>query len=263
MHKKNYANTLSSRSDRLKPFYLLAMSGLIVLSVSACGGGGGATSATTAEAVQVTVPPIGQKSVYQTVDTDNSMNTVSYQLESTVVSSSADGSVSRSRIGIGGNVLINGTRYGTINELDIYNTRHELVSTTNPVLAPTSSCTYDIPLAPLPSLPTGQAWPVSNSHKTCTDGSFTNTVLQNGSVIGIETVNVPEGVFTAKKIQYTLVAYRTVANGSVTTTTDKVVVWIDTVSGRTVQSTLDVTYDAPAGINGRLTHEEQKLLTFS
>lgn len=226
------------------------------------GCGGGSSGDTSAAGPPVSVVPLGRKIDYQMTDTDNSSNAYPWQLELIVVASSADGSYSQSRIGNGGNLTINGTRYGTVNAIDSYDTAHELVSSMFPHTLPVVTCSYDVPPARLPTdFPEGQAWPVSSSHRTCTDGNAATTVRQSGSVVGTETVSVPAGTFAAKKVQYTLVMTQTSATGTNTQSQDVVTVWFDLVSRRLVQATFDITYAAAAGVNGRLTHELQQLLT--
>lgn len=233
----------------------------MLLVLVGCGGGGDGGSASVSGA-PVSVVPLGRKSDYQVTDTDNSSNTYPWQLELTVVASSPDGSYSQSRIGNGGNVTINGTRYGTVNVVDSFNPLHELVSYSLPATSPAVTCTYDAPQPLLPTgLPAGQAWPVMSSHRTCTDGGSATLMLQSGSVVGTETVSVPAGTFSAKKVQYVQAITQTSAAGAIVQMQDSWTLWFDPVSGRTVQATLDVTYAAAAGSNGRLTHEVQQLLT--
>jgi hypothetical protein len=234
---------------------------IILLVLAGCGGGGdgGGTSVSNPPA---SVVPLGRKIDYRVTDTDNSSNNYSWQLEFTVVTSSADGSYSQSVIGNGGNITINGTRYGTVNLVDSYNTQHELVSFALPAAPSTVTCTYDASVAKLPTnLPVGQAWPVTSSHRTCSDGTSASQTLQSGSVVGTESVSVPAGTFSATKVQYVEAITQTSAAGVISQLQHNFTAWFDAASGRRVQSTLDITYADAPGANGRLTNELQQLLT--
>lgn len=228
-------------------------SSLLCLAFFGCGGGGGDTPAVT-----LVAPPVGSKIDYQMTDTDNSNNAISWQLESKVLSSSVDGSYSASLVGNGGNNAVNGTRYGTVNEVDTYDTSHAVVSYVIQGTAPVT-CTYGTPVPPLPfSYPTGTVWPVVVSHVACSNGNAFNISRQEGSMIGVESITVPVGIFSAKKLQYKRVVTNLTTLG---VRTEQHTVWYDTVSGRLLQASTDFTYANTNFTSGYLTHEIQQLLT--
>ena len=231
----------------------LLASGLLSLTLFGCGGGGNETPAET-----LSTPPVGLKRDYQMTDTDNSNNVIPWQLESNILSSAADGSFTVSFVGNGGNIAVNGTRYGTVNEVDTYNANHALVGYTIQGTTPVT-CTYDTPVPPLPSnLPTGTAWPIVVSHVACNNGIAFNISRQDGSAIGVESITVPAGTFSANKVQYKRVISNS-TNSSIKT--EQHTIWYDTASGRLLQSNTDVTYANTTFSSGYLAHEVQQLLT--
>ena len=228
-------------------------SSLLCLALPGCGGGGGDTTAAALAA-----PTVGSKIDYQMTDTDNSNNVISWQLESKVLSSSVDGSYSASFVGNGGNTAVNGARYGTVNEVDTYDTSHALVSYTVQGATPLT-CTYDTPLPPLPfGYPAGTAWPRVASHVQCSNGNAFNISRQEGSMIGVESVTVPVGTFSANTLQYKRVVTNLTTLG---VRTEQHTAWYDTVSGRLLQASTDFTYVNTNFTGGYLTHEIQTLLT--
>ena len=227
-------------------------SNLLCLALFGCGGSGN-----DAPAVTLVAPPVGSKINYQITDTDNSKNIISWQLESKVLSSSVDGSYSISLVGNGGNNVVNGARYGTVNEIATYNTDRALASYTIQGVTPVT-CTYDTPVPPLPfNYATGAAWPIIISHVACSDGNSFDINRQEGSMIGIESVNVPVGIFSAKKLQYKRVVTNLKTSG---VRTEQSTVWYDMLSGRLLQASTDFTYSNTSFTSGYLTHEMQKLL---
>lgn len=234
------------------PTSLNIASGLLYLALAGCGGGSNTPAATL-----VTSPPVASKIDYQIIDTDNSNNVVSWQLEFKVLSSSVDGGYSASVIGNGGNTTVNGARYGTVNEVDTYDTSQALVSYKIQGATPVT-CTYDTPVPPLPfSYPTGTAWPVVASHVACSNGNAFNISRQEGSMIGVEFVTVPAGTFSARKLQYKRV---TTNLTTLSVRTEQHTVWYDTVSDRLLQASTDFTYANTNFTSGYLTHETQQLL---
>ena len=228
-------------------------SSFLCLALSGCGGGGSDITAATLAA-----PPVGSKIEYQITDIDDSRNVISWQLESKVLSSSADGSYSASFVGNGGNNVVNGARYGTVNEVDSYDTRNALVSYSIQGATPVT-CTYAAPVPPLPlTSPTGAGWPDVASHVDCSNGNAFNISRQEGSRIGVESVTVPAGTFVANKVQFKRVVTNLTTLG---VRTEQRTGWYDTVSGRLLQASTDFTYANTKFTSGYLIHELQKLLT--
>jgi hypothetical protein len=218
---------------------------LISALVAGCGGGGSdAGSKMTYSFVR---PKVNSQQIYAYTTLDNSNNTINQTTRNTVTAVNADGSYVFVRDDPTGNsVTVNGTTYSTITELITENKSDQEISYT-PILVSAIGvlCTIS-PHGAGPDFPltVGQTW-ASNYSITCGTAPPLS-YAQTGSVVGIESVTVPAGTFSALKLQSTL----TWTGPTGTTRTEAITTWRDVNTEIVLKRVTNIEYSGTAPVNG-------------
>ena len=182
---------------------------ILIALLAACGGGGGGDAtgggpATTQGASYQYVPPAqGQSGTYTTTVTDSSGNSATYSGIATVTQVNADGSsvTSWQYPGSSGNYTLDGFTYGNDPYLYNYDSKGQLIQSQD--VAATADqvvCTYSYPGggAPSSAVP-GQSW--NSSQAESCGGNDIGTFTETTTYLGIESLTVPAGTFSAYKLQ--------------------------------------------------------------
>ncbi len=215
----------------------------IAALLSACGGGDAGSSTTYA----FVTPKVNSQRIYAYTILDNSNNTINQTIRDSVTAVNADGSYVYVQDDPSGNsIVVNGTTYSTLTESRTENDSGQILSYSyTPANGIQVTCTV-APHGTGPNYPlaVGQAWTL-NYAITC--GTATPPpYTQTGFVVGIESVAVPAGTFSAVKLQSTLTW--TDVNG--TTRTEAITTWRDVGTAIIVKRVINIAYSGTALLNG-------------
>jgi hypothetical protein len=233
---------------------------LALTLIAGCGGGGGGgESAAGGQAATYTFvrPKLGTRLVYGEQLVDNRNNTVNRTIVENVTAVNADGSFAVHEEDPSHNQFFSGTVDQTAYPTDYqYNASGQPLSwVVNRGNGVTVSCVISGGLSGAPStLASGQGWTTSYT-QTC--GSGTGTAFnQTGTLVGLETVTVPAGTFSAFKFTTTVTM---TANG--TTRTETVTRWRDAsgADSHVLKSTSVFSYSGTAPASGALVSESREL----
>jgi hypothetical protein len=220
-------------------------SALIAALVAGCGGSG--SDAGSKMTYSFVTPKVNSRQIFADTTLDNSNNTITQTTRNTVTAVNADGSyVFVHDDPTGNSVTVNGTTYSTITESITENNSGQEVSYT-PMLVNAIGVTCTIsPHGAGPNFPltVGQTW-ISNYSITCGTAPPLS-YAQTGSVVGIESVTVPAGTFSAIKLQSALTW--TGPNG--TTRTEAITTWRDVNTEIVVKRVTNIEYSGTALVNG-------------
>lgn len=242
----------------------LAAALFIATALSACGGGGGSNSTSVAVAATTytyVLPQAGAQLVYADTLVDNLNNTINRSLAVgiTAVSPGAgytatEADPTNNRVATG---AIDHSFYPTTYTYDAAGraTGWTLINASG---LPVQCQVTGAQLAGAPSpLAEGQAWNATYT-ETCGGGAGL-AYTQTGTFIGIESVTVPAGTFSAYKFVSTT---SWTVNGRMTTET--VTRWRDTAptGSRVLKSVAAFAYSGTAAPQGALVSETQSLQSF-
>ena len=235
---------------------------LIFALTAGCGGGGNTNAPAGASVATYTFvrPKPGAHLVYAQKLADNLNNKVNRTMVQDVTSVNADGSFMLHEEDPTHNRVVSGSVDQSLYPTDYqYNASGQPTSwVVTPAAGTTVSCTVTQgnPGAPSP-MTAGQGWNV-NYVETCGTGAGI-AYAQSGTLVGIETITVAAGTFTAFKFTSTIT--RTV-NG--TTRTETVSRWCDAsgTNSKTLKSASVFTYSGAAPATGALVSETHELQSY-
>lgn len=242
----------------------LAAALFIATALSACGGGGGNDTANVAVATityTYVAPQAGAQLVYADTLVDNLNNTINRSLAVGVTAVSAGAGYTATEADPSNNRVASGavdhTFYPTSYTYDAAG-RATGWTVTGASGTPVQCQVTGAQPAGAPSpLTAGQAWNATYT-EVCGGGSGL-TYTQAGTFVGIESVTVPAGTFSAYKFVSTTTW---TANGR--TTTESVTRWRDAAAtgSRILKSLATFTYSGAAPPQGALVSETQSLQSF-
>ena len=237
------------------------ISGLILLTsiLAACGGGSNDTiiAPTTYNFV---IPAVGFQRVWTRTAIDNASNTINESYTDTVTAATAT-SFTRSivdpsmTVPLTTTTSVNGTSYYIAPQLETLNNSGQKLSEqilSGPITIDNSNlCTFT-PNGGGVTFPTtvGATWNMTYSKKCGTNGTpqpFTNS----GAVVGVESVTVPAGTFSALKILSTT----TYSTSTGTNVIDNTSTWRDVNTGRVVKTFDAYSYSGTLPASGYVTQE--------
>ncbi len=222
---------------------------LLMASLVACGGGGSSGSGAHPPVDRLflyVVPQVNAQRIYSLTIIDNSSNTINETLRETVTAVNPDGSfVYKQDDPTHTSVTVNGTTY-TIDTAIVIDTNsgQELSYVYTPSGGSLTTCTNN-PHGRGPDYPLsfGSIWSFSFT-RTC--GVSAIVYSQTGSVVGLESVTVPAGTFSALKLQSTV----SWTNPQGTTFTETLTNWRDASTGYSVKEVVSTTYNGTVPTNG-------------
>lgn len=239
--------------------------GLFVSTLCAgCGGGGSGISASApppaAAAYTFAHPTAGAHLVYGDTLIDNLSNTINRTLATDVTALNADGSFATREQDPSGSHVVSGTVdhtfYPTDNTVNAAGQR--VAWSVTGAAGNTVSCSVTAGHAGAPSpLTVGQSWSASYT-EVCGAGAGID-YTQSGTLMGVETLTVPAGTFSAFKFLSTTAW---TVNGRTTTAT--VTRWRDAsaADSRILKTLAIFTYAGSAAPQGALVSETQVLQSY-
>ncbi|AXI03632.1 hypothetical protein HYN46_12805 [Aquirhabdus parva] len=223
--------------------------------MAACGGGSNDTiiAPTTYKFV---IPAVGLQRVWTRTTIDNASNTINESYTDTVTAATAT-SFTRSIVDPFTKVAIafNGVSYGITPHLETLNSSGQELSEQSldgtTTVGGSGICTFT-PNGGGVTFPTtvGATWNMTYSKKCGTNGipqSFTNS----GAVVGVESVTVPAGTFSALKILSTT----TYTTSTGTNVIDNTSTWRDVNTGLVVKTFDAYSYSGTLPASGYVTQE--------
>ncbi len=209
------------------------------LLLSACGGGGGGGSGSQSASYTFVEPSQGQSQTYAYTLTNFDDTSAGYNYTSVIDQVNADGSYLMTWVPHQSSYTLDGTKFGLSTETDTYDNKGQYIEYADGASAINSDfyCYYSYANGGQPaSLSPGQSW-VNTVSYHCTGSSIVNTEPSTTvTFVGIESVTVPAGTFSAYKFQYVQTSQGSQAGTSSTSTSTT---WYDTssTSTRIVKST--------------------------
>jgi hypothetical protein len=219
---------------------------LIVALLASCGGSSGSNAGSSTTHSFVT-PKMSSQQIYADTTLDNSNNTINQTTRNTITAVNADGSYVYTHDDPNNNSLtVNGTTYSTqTRSITDNNSGQELSYSYTPANGAPVACTV-APHGAGPNFPltVGQNWTLNYAITCGTTAPVSYT--QTGTVVGVESVTVPAGTFSAIKLQSTLTW--TTPNG--TTRTETITAWRDVNTEIQVKRVTNIVYSGTALVNG-------------
>jgi hypothetical protein len=217
---------------------VLAVSAAVLLS--SCGG----SDVMTGTTYPFVTPVLNSVRIYSESVIDSSNNTIDFTLRTQITSVNSDGSYTETSSSPDGVNTVDGITYGTTQN-GSYNNQGQERSFTYPASSGgTGTCTFD-PNGPGPPFPltVGQTWQLQYTY-SC-NGNAPTSYSQSGTVVDLESVTVPAGMFNALKLQSTL----TWTNSEGTTRQESVTNWRDVQTLQSVKQSITYTLrgTAPTG----------------
>lgn len=237
---------------------------MMAATLSACGGGGGGSASATVAVAATTYlyapPQAGAQSVYADTLVDNRANTINRNLVVDVTAVTAAGYTATEADPTHDRVVsgaVDHTFYPTTYTYDAAGraTAWTVIGASG---TPVQCLVGGGQLAGAPSpLTVGQAW--SATYTEACGGNAGRTYTQTGSFVGIESVTVPAGTFSADKFVSTTTW---TSNGLMTTET--VTRWRDAAAAgsRVLKSISTFSYSGAEPPQGALVSETQSLQSF-
>ena len=227
------------------------LSAFAIATVTAmgCGGGGASTDKSGSGTAYSFVAPVpGVVRILSETIVDNSNNTIDIGYSDTAGTVNSDGSYGALVQSTSGeSAIVNGTNYAVVTQNENYDdSGQELSYSFTAASGVLVTCTYT-PHASGPDFPVevGQTWQIEFT-LACDNGAAQISYTQQGSVVGVESVTVPAGAFTALKFQSTVNwtdAAGTVRNESTTN-------WRDTKTLYSVKQEISIAVSGTAPANG-------------
>jgi len=240
--------------------------GLVLAALGACGGGGGdpSTIAITNTAgttgYTAATPRAGTTATYAVTQVDNLGNTFNRSFVRTITSVFPDGTVATHWSDPLGSTLVSGTVNHTAfpTEYQLNSAGQDLSYT---VTLPSGSVTCtDMPHGdgPPAHLAMGEQW--TNAYSITCGTNAPVAFTQTGQLIGVETVTVPAGTFTAYRLDST----RTWTSGALTTT-ETVQRWVNTdpTQQTTLKISSNIAYSGATPASGALVSDSRTLLSIT
>ena len=220
---------------------------VVMMTALAAGCGSGGSNIGSSTTYSFVTPKVNSQQIYAYTTIDNSNNTINQSIRNTVTAVNADGSYVYVHDDPSGNsITINGTTYSTQTEsITENNSGQELSYSYTPTNGIPVTCSV-APHGPGPNYPltVGQAW-ILNYVVTC--GTATPiSYTQTGSFVGVESVTVPAGMFSAVKLQSTL----TWTGPDGTTRNEAITTWRDLNTEILVKRVTNIEYSGTALVNG-------------
>jgi len=218
----------------MKICYVALLAGLL----TACGGGGSGVVAST-KSYSFVPPQAGSQRTYNQTIIDNSNNTINETIRHTTNTVNSDGSYVVLQDDPSSNsYIVNGTNYSIVTETFTQNKFGQEISYVyTPSGGSQTTCTLsphgggpDYPIA------VGETWSLTYT-LTC-GSSAPISYSQTGNVVGVESVTVPAGTYSAVKLQTT-----TIWTGlSGTTYTNTETNWREANTGISIKRTISHSY---------------------
>lgn len=233
---------------------------LLSSAVTACGGGNG--SSAPVKTYGFVAPPVNSQRMYSRTIIDNSSNTINETVRHTTTAANPDGSYVVVQDDPSKNsVTVNGTTYSIQTEtINLNNFGQATSSTFTPAGGTLITCTV-APHGAGPDYPLviGKTWSLAYV-VTCgtTSGTASQTnYSQTGTVIGVESVTVPAGTFSAVKLQSTI----SWTNSNGTTFTNTETNWRDSNTGISVKVLISTSYSGTPPLHGYAVTTTEELQT--
>jgi len=217
---------------------------LAAVLVVGCGGG---SDTAAGDAYTFVAPPASSSWTYTDTTVDDAGNIIHGTSRNTVASVSADGSYAFVHDDpTHSSITINGTVYATPTQAISDNrSGQDLSSSYTAANGNLVSCTYS-PHGAGPDYPVsaGQSWTLSYAVTCGSSNKF--SFAQTGVVIGVDSVTVPAGTYSAVKLQSTL----TSTDAAGTTRTETITTWRDVVTSVVVERLTNIAYSGTPLVAG-------------
>lgn len=219
-----------------------------VLALAACGGGAGrAMNPGSGPAYAFVTPALNSTTRYSETVVDNANNTIDLGFTRTVTTVNPDGSYDvLSEDPNHNTVIVNGTNYSIVTGTEtLNNTGEETAFVYTAANGNLVNCIYS-PHGGGPVFPirVGETWTLDYTYACGTESPIAYT--QQGSVVGIESVTVPAGTFTALKLESTL----TWTDPAGTTRTQTITNWRDVATLMSVREDISIAYSGTVPTTG-------------
>lgn len=236
--------------------------GLLCLALSGCGGRPtpiGTSSSGSGPPYGFTAPVVNSTRTYTDTVTDNAGNTIDVGYTDTVNVVNSDGSYAVEYQPSSASIFVDGTNYGGPSETQSYDSSgHEVSYVYTADDGVIVTCNLD-PHGIGPDWPVrvGATWSLQYA-LDCTS-TPTVTYVQTGTVVGVESVTVPAGTYSALKLESTV--SWTDAGG--TTRTQTITNWRDVASSVSVKEEISIAYSGALPTSGYAVKRERLLMATS
>ena len=211
-----------------------------LLALAACGGGAGrATNPGSGPAYVFVTPALNSTTRYSETVVDNANNTIDLGFTLTVTAVHPDGSYDvLSEDPNHNTVIVNGTNYSIVTGTETRNSSGEettfVFTAANGNLVTCISSPHGG--GPVFPIRVGETWTLDYTYACGTASPIAYT--QRGSVVGVESVTVPAGTFSALKLESTI----TWTDLAGTTRTQTVTNWRDVATLMSVKEDISIVY---------------------